>query len=279
MKRHMMAAMLAALLCLMSLQALADDEQPALAAGTAVTIGYAQLLDAPSVQANTLLDYYPGVRVEVTDVQDGYAAVTVGAENGCISGYMPVGLLAGGEESIRREMPMMVRMYAEHMVKTYSACDEEAERIGEVIELSSAAVLGVSDRWLHVNLDRMGYDSAFVRMEQEAYELLQSDPMSYTFTRPMEGELSFEAAIEHAKTMVLEHGKSGMGLNTEGVTRGTLDACRAAVAVHYYPAFDTKMMYEITFYKSWDMEGPDIHAWINFWVDGMEIKSFDFGNG
>ena len=275
MKRALGCVLLAAMLMLAAC-ALAD----APAMGTAVTRDYVQLLEMPNDDAAVIMNYYPGVRVEVTEiVSDSVVKVTVGAAGGALSGYMPASLLAYGEESIRREMPMLVRYRSDSLVRLYSACDRSAERVGEVIDLGSADVLGASDGWLHVKLDKMMEDSAFIDLSQQEVMLIQSDPMDYAYTYPMEGEITIEQAIREGKTYLLEHGRRGSGWNHETCTAEMLDLCEADVRVSYYPALEPPMSFEINFYKPADADGPQIYAWINVWVKGGEIVSFDYGNG
>lgn len=275
MKRALGCVLLAAMLMLAAC-ALAD----APAMGTAVTRDYVQLLETPNDDAAVIMNYYPGVRVEVTEiVSDSVVKVTVGAAGGALSGYMPASLLAYGEESIRREMPMLVRYRSDSLVRLYSACDRSAERVGEVIDLGSADVLGASDGWLHVKLDKMMEDSAFIDLSQQEVMLIQSDPMDYAYTYPMEGEITIEQAIREGKTYLLEHGRRGSGWNHETCTAEMLDLCEADVRVSYYPALEPPMSFEINFYKPADVDGPQIYAWINVWVKGGEIISFDYGNG
>lgn len=275
MKRALGCVLLAAMLMLAAC-ALAD----APAMGTAVTRDYVQLLETPNDDAAVIMNYYPGVRVEVTEiVSDSVVKVTVGAAGGALSGYMPASLLAYGEESIRREMPMLVRYRSDSLVRLYSACDRSAERVGEVIDLGSADVLGASDGWLHVKLDKMMEDSAFIDLSQQEVMLIQSDPMDYAYTYPMEGEITIEQAIREGKTYLLEHGRRGSGWNHETCTAEMLDLCEADVRVSYYPALEPPMSFEINFYKPADADGPQIYAWINVWVKGGEIISFDYGNG
>lgn len=275
MKRALGCVLLAAMLMLAAC-ALAD----APVMGTAVTRDYVQLLETPNDDAAVIMNYYPGVRVEVTEiVSDSVVKVTVGAAGGALSGYMPASLLAYGEESIRREMPMLVRYRSDSLVRLYSACDRSAERVGEVIDLGSADVLGASDGWLHVKLDKMMEDSAFIDLSQQEVMLIQSDPMDYAYTYPMEGEITIEQAIREGKTYLLEHGRRGSGWNHETCTAEMLDLCEADVRVSYYPALEPPMSFEINFYKPADADGPQIYAWINVWVKGGEIISFDYGNG
>lgn len=275
MKRALGCVLLAAMLMLAAC-ALAD----APAMGTAVTRDYVQLLETPNDDAAVIMNYYPGVRVEVTEiVSDSVVKVTVGAAGGALSGYMPASLLAYGEESIRREMPMLVRYRSDSLVRLYSACDRSAERVGEVIDLGSADVLGASDGWLHVKLDKMMEDSAFIDLSQQEVMLIQSDPMDYAYTYPMEGEITIEQAIREGKAYLLEHGRRGSGWNHETCTAEMLDLCEADVRVSYYPALEPPMSFEINFYKPADVDGPQIYAWINVWVKGGEIISFDYGNG
>lgn len=275
MKRALGCVLLAAMLMLAAC-ALAD----APAMGTAVTRDYVQLLETPNDDAAVIMNYYPGVRVEVTEiVSDSVVKVTVGAAGGALSGYMPASLLAYGEESIRREMPMLVRYRSDSLVRLYSTCDRSAERVGEVIDLGSADVLGASDGWLHVKLDKMMEDSAFIDLSQQEVMLIQSDPMDYAYTYPMEGEITIEQAIREGKTYLLEHGRRGSGWNHETCTAEMLDLCEADVRVSYYPALEPPMSFEINFYKPTDADGPQIYAWINVWVKGGEIISFDYGNG
>jgi len=275
MKRALGCVLLAAMLMLAAC-ALAD----APAMGTAVTRDYVQLLETPNDDAAVIMNYYPGVRVEVTEiVSDSVVKVTVGAAGGALSGYMPASLLAYGEESIRREMPMLVRYRSDSLVRLYSACDRSAERVGEVIDLGSADVLGASDGWLHVKLDKMMEDSAFIDLSQQEVMLIQSDPMDYAYTYPMEGEITIEQAIREGKTYLLEYGRRGSGWNHETCTAEMLDLCEVDVRVSYYPALEPPMSFEINFYKPADVDGPQIYAWINVWVKGGEIISFDYGNG
>lgn len=275
MKRALGCVLLAAMLMLAAC-ALAD----APVMGTAVTRDYVQLLETPNDDAAVIMNYYPGVRVEVTEiVSDSVVKVTVGAAGGALSGYMPASLLAYGEESIRREMPMLVRYRSDSLVRLYSACDRSAERVGEVIDLGSADVLGASDGWLHVKLDKMMEDSAFIDLSQQEVMLIQSDPMDYAYTYPMEGEITIEQAIREGKTYLLDHGRRGSGWNHETCTAEMLDLCEADVRVSYYPALEPPMSFEINFYKPADVDGPQIYAWINVWVKGGEIISFDYGNG
>lgn len=272
------AAMLAALLWALCLPALAETAGPK--AGTAVTTDYVQLLDAPDEGAGVRMNYYPGVRVHVEEIlRGGVARVTVGAENGSISGYMPAELLAFGEAAVREHMPSMVRYSAGESVRLYSACDKAAERVGEVIELGGAHVLGASDAWLHVRLDPMMADTAFVDLSSAEISLIQSTPLDYTYTFPMEGEVTQEEAIGQGKRYILENGQNGMGWNHDSCTQEILDRCAVNVSIAYYPALDVPMIFEIFFETPAGVPGPEIYAWVNVFVRGAEIVYCTFGNG
>ena len=269
---------LVALAALLLTASFALADAPAL--GTAVTTDYVQLLESPEDSARVIMNYYPGVRVEVTEiVSDSVVKVTVGAAGGALSGYMPVSLLSYGEEGVRSVMPMLVRYRADSSVRLYSACDRGAERTGEVIELGSADVLGASDGWLHVKLDKMMLDSAFVDLSQQKVMLIQSDPLDYTYTYPTAGEVSMEEAIREGKRYLLEHGRRGSGWNHETCTAEMLELCEADVRISYYPALESPMHFEINFHKPKDVDGPQIYAWINVIAKGGEIVSINFGNG
>lgn len=257
----------------------ADMQRPA--KGTAVTRRMVDLTDAPFDNANVLMRYYPGVRVEVVRVADGqHVQVNVGGSEGGLMGYMLSEALLYGELAVRSVRALNVSYSVSDSFRLYSYCDTHADSTVMTYQSMVHALGGLGD-WLHVCLDGSQTPAGFVSRSGEGLGDVRISYSAYVYTKPMEGELSVEEAVRRVKAFVLADGVQA----NEGcapITAELLDACTVETEVMHYYSDDPTMrcFYHISFYYPEGTQGyPYICVGVDLIVEGMNIVSYDYGNG
>ena len=247
--------------------------------GPAATRGMAELLDQPN--GNVMMTYFPGVRVQVLDVEDKWVRVWVGDEDsGGLTGYMNAYVLAYTEDGIRMLLGRIVSYASTGEVKVMKACDAQSEEIART-NLGWTRILGYNDGWIHVRTLDVPEKTGFVKGRLEDYEFVQDDAIDYCITEPKNDELSCEKAVEEAKRILLEQQTPYNG-SEEPVTRELLDACSTWVQCNYIPRNEVPLLYLVSFYSTDEMRRngmPDVYTWVDLEVDGDQVVGFGFGNG
>ena len=273
--RRIWMTLLALLLCVPC--ALAES-----CAGPAAAQVAADLLDAPHEDADMLMRYYIGTRVEVIrEVDDTYVQVNVGQKGGSLMGYMEKRDLAFGEKAIRsvRAESVTYGTAVGTFNRLYSYPDVQAPVLDEAFDIDYKQVLGAKDgTWLHVE-DGLG-GTGFVYRDEIG---LDADYRyaDFIYTQRAEDELSYEEAIAYAKDCLLADGELANGQDNVPLTREMLDGCEADVKVMYY--YDTQdVIYDITFIytdRTWEDGFPMLCAFVELWVEGEEVVRYGYGNG
>lgn len=247
--------------------------------GPAATRGMAELLDQPN--GNVIMTYYPNVRVQVLDVEGKWVRVRVGDEdNGSLTGYMNVYVLAYTEDGIRTLLGRITSYASTGEVRVMKACDAQSEEIART-NLGWTQILGCNNGWIHVRTLDVPEKTGFVKGTLEDYKFVQDDAIGYCITEPKDDELSYEKAVEEAKRILLEQQTPYNG-SEEPVTRELLDACSTWVQCNYIPQNEAPLTYMVSFYSTDEMRRdgmPDIYTVIDLKVDGNQVVGFGFGNG
>lgn len=239
----------------------------------------AELLDQPN--GNVIMTYYPNVRVQVLDVEGKWVRVRVGDEdNGSLTGYMNVYVLAYTEDGIRTLLGRITSYASTGEVRVMKACDAQSEEIART-NLGWTQILGCNNGWIHVRTLDVPEKTGFVKGTLEDYKFVQNDAIGYCITEPKDDELSYEKAVEEAKRILLEQQTPYNG-SEEPVTRELLDACSTWVQCNYIPQNEAPLTYMVSFYSTDEMRRdgmPDIYTVIDLKVDGNQVVGFGFGNG
>ena len=272
-----MKTVVAVLLAMVLCASCAVAESSAVRACTKVM---ADLLEAPDAEANVMMRYYIGTRVEVIgEVDDAYVQVNVGKDGGSLRGYMEKRDLAFGEKAIRQVQAEAVSYTAEvGTVNTlYSYPDKLAPVNDAEFDIDYKQVLGYKDNdWLHMQ-DGLG-GSGFVARDE--IKLYGPDYMyaMFIYVEPAEDELSIEAAVEEGKARLLSDREAGKNLNLgmDDLSIEGLEQCSVSVKVLYRYEYPDTLLYEIMF----DQPGRlGAYAYINLIVDGMNVLEHNYGNG
>ena len=265
----------------------------------------AALFAAPLEGAQELMRYYAGTRVEVVrEVDHEYVYVIVGTKGGSQMGYMKKSLLRFGEDKIRKVYPERM-MYPHKGWTLYSYCDLLSNVITQNNDVYLYAI-GENEEWAHVQMTSGTEQwTGFVNKAQAGLtgDMAQRESLGWMYTKPLEGELTYDEAIEYAKNVILREGVMANGQGSVPVTREMLDACRAEVGVQwdvdvYYEgtlsqqqieelgvmSLETTapLSYEVTFFytdRTWEDGFPMICALAILYVDGNEVVSYHFGRG
>lgn len=265
----------------------------------------APLLSAPLEGAKEVMRYYAGTRVEVVrEVDSYYVYVNVGTQGGSQMGYMKKNMLVFGEEKIRKVYPERKR-YPQHGWTLYSYCDLLSSVITENNDVNLYAI-GENEEWAHVQMTSgIKQWTGFVNKAEAGIsdDMGERDSLGWIYTQPLEGEMTYEDAIEYAKNVILKEGTTANGQSNVLVTREMLDGCRTEVGVqwdldeYYSGAYSEKQIrelgiknlettmplsYEVTFYytdRTWEDGFPMICALAVLYVDGNEVVSYHFGRG
>ena len=212
--------------------------------GPAATRGMAELLDQPN--GNVIMTYYPNVRVQFLDVEGKWVRVRVGDEdNGSLTGYMNVYVLAYTEDGIRTLLGRITSYASTGEVRVMKACDAQSEEIART-NLGWTQILGCNNGWIHVRTLDVPEKTGFVKGTLEDYKFVQDDAIGYCITEPKDDELSYEKAVEEAKRILLEQQTPYNG-SEEPVTRELLDACSTWVQCNYIPQNEAPLTYLVGF--------------------------------
>lgn len=237
------------------------------------------LLVSPSLDAQVLMRYYIGTRVEVIrEANAEFVQVNVGKPGGSLMGYMAKEDLAMGEKAARQVRADVMLYYTSSVPCTlYSAPDVLSNVIDAQFGLDYKQALGyLNDDWLHVE-DGLG-GTGFVCRGEVSLTRAEWMQASHIYVEPTEGELSLEAAVQAAKRILLEDYAAGRNLNIgmENLSEEGFAQCTASVKVLYrYDAPDV-LEYQVDFW----MEGHlGAYAYIYLTVSGEEIVSHYYGNG
>lgn len=230
----------------------------------------APLYDAPEANAQEMMRYHIGTRVEIVrEVDAGFVLVNVGSEGGSLMGYMEKRDLEFDEAAIRAFQAERVTCRgAETQTCTlYSYPDKAAPILDGAFNVSARQVLGVKDgQWLHAQ----GIDGAtgFVARDELTDESLYYDAAPYIHTQPMESELSREEALEEAKARLKE--------KQPDLDMERLERCGVEMDILFYYELPDQLTYTIDFR---DPETGYIYTGVSFLVKGKEIVKVSFGNG
>ena len=240
------------------------------------------LLAAPNGQADVLMRYYIGTQVEVIrEVDDTYVQVNVGQEGGSLLGYMEKRDLHFGEKAVREVRAEAVYYTAAVGTRNtlYSYPDAQAPVIDAEFDADYKQVLGQKGDWLHME-DGLG-GTGFMQVGEIVLTGPDCSYADFVYTKPASDELSYEAAVEHAKRCLLEDGEMANGQDGVALTREMLDSCDPHIQVLYY--YDTQdLIYDITFYytdRAWGDGLPMLSAFVELWVEGTEVVRYGYGNG
>lgn len=253
--------------------------------GAASTAQRTDLLNAPVEDAQVLMQYYPGVRVEVLREADSrYVQVNVGVKGGSLTGYMKKDDLVFGEENVRLNRPLEV-CYEQQGWTMYSYPDTRAEVLVERSD-TYLYVMGEYGDWVHAVQSEGSTDiTGFVSREDDALsEMNRSSCYAYSIrTEPTGSEPTREEAIERAKAYILADGVYANGTD-EPATQAMLDACSVSVEYRYeYDAGEAcPLWYGVIFYypdRSLESGDPMIYALCCLYVEDGEIVTYDYGKG
>ena len=240
------------------------------AAQEAAVFVRAPLYDAPEANAQEIMRYHIGTRVEVIREADAqYVQVNVGEAGGSLMGYMEKRDLEFDEAAIRAFQAERVTCRgAETQTCTlYSYPDKAAPILDGAFNVSARQVLGVKDgQWLHVQ--EIDGATGFVARDELTDESLYYDAAPYIHTQPMESELSREAALEEAKARLKEK-KTDLDMER-------LERCTMEMDILFYYELPDQLTYTIDFR---DPETGYIYTGVSFLVKGKEIVKVSFGNG
>lgn len=250
------------------------------AAGPACAQVTADLLDAPNAQANVLMRYYTGTRVEVIREADAdYVQVNVGTKGGSLMGYMEKRDLAFGEKAIRQVRAEAVSYTAAvGTVSTlYSYPDKQAPVNDAEFDVDYKQVLGYrGGDWLHVE-DGLG-GSGFIARDE--LELIGPEYRyaSHIYVEPAEDEMTREEAFAYAKKVMLASSEDSLYTGVEGVeiTAEKLEQCVPECDLLYYYESPDVVMYSIIFR---DPETGYVYAGIDFLTRDGEVVKISHGNG
>lgn len=278
--------------------ALAEDDH------RAATWRDAALYAAPEDGAEEIMHYFAGTRVEIVrDVDDAFACVNVGTEGGSQTGYMEKSLLVFGEESIRKVYPAR-RVYEQLGWTLYGHCDKQAEVISENSDTFLYAI-GENDEWVHALVTSGStQQTGFVNKAEAGLtkDMGYMESCTWMYTEPLEGELTFDEAVDYAKNVILEAGTMANGQQGVPVTGEMLDSCRVSVDIqwdineYFEGALSDEQVeelgidrpqtnplcYVVTFYysdRTWEDGFPMICALACLYVEGDEVVTYDFGKG
>lgn len=237
---------------------------------TAATYILTPLYSAPTAQAEQLMTYRIGVRVEIIrDTGTGFVQVNVGEQGGGLMGYMEMRDLAFSEENIRafRAERVTYRGAEGQTCKLYSYPDKEAPVIDPEFNITVKEVIGEKDgQWLHVK--EFGGGTGFVALDELEGEYAYYEAAPYIAAEPMEHELSREEALVEARYWIAK-GKPEIDAQQ-------LELCPAEVDVSYYYKTPGKLVYHIEFR---DPDDGQIYANISFLVSGRQIEDVNYGVG
>lgn len=201
-------------------------------------------------------------------------------DNGSLTGYMNVYVLAYTEDGIRTLLGRITSYASTGEVRVMKACDAQSEEIART-NLGWTQILGCNNGWIHVRTLDVPEKTGFVKGTLEDYKFVQDDAIGYCITEPKDDELSYEKAVEEAKRILLEQQTPYNG-SEEPVTRELLDACSTWVQCNYIPQNEAPLTYMVSFYSTDEMRRdgmPDIYTVIDLKVDGNQVVGFGFGNG
>jgi len=250
--------------------------------GAAVTAVRASLYETPKRDAAELMRYYKGVRVEVVrEVDSTYVQVNVGEPGVSLMGYMRKVDLAFGEAAIRQVWPDEVFCKGEETLicALYSYPNRRAEIVEQ--EVTPRFVLGTrGSEWLYVQTwsDIRG----FVNLD-DLYEYNMSmafGSASYIDTEPMEGEFTWEEAIEIARKEMLECEDSSVYLGVvtyegEQVDAQRLALCTPEVELVCKSTIPEDLMYSVNFREA----DRSIYAGLWFSAEGRKVRKIGHGVG
>lgn len=281
---------LAALLCALLVascagaEILGDVPDPA---RVAVIKTMCDLLETPQENANVLMRYFPGVRVEVVREADAtYVQVNVGTSEGGLTGYVRRENLAFGEESVREVRAINALYYTTEETWTlYAYCDELSEVLEENVDTYVYAMGGLGD-WLHVRVDSADALPVRTGFVSKTLAGLSTANLAYALgveTYPLEGEMTYEEMIEFGKERLVADGEIANGTEgTQKVTREMLDACDVTVEMMYYYDDSQPLLAMVTFYYpdlTWEDGMRFMYSFIQMWIDGKDVLRYNFGNG
>ena len=272
-----MKTVVAVLLAMVLCASCAVAESSAVRACTKVM---ADLLEAPDTDANVMMRYYIGTRVEVVrEVDNAYVQVNVGKQGGSLMGYMEKRDLAFGEGAIRQVQAEAVSYTAEvgARCRLYSYPDKLAPVHDAEFDISCKSVLGHRQgEWLHVD-DGLGHTGFVARDE---IQLTGPDYYNaiFIYVEPAEDEMTREEAIAYARDVLLATDDDRTYAEVEGVeiTAEKLDACLPECDLLYYYEMPEVTMYSIIFR---DPDTGYVYAGIDFLIKGKEVVQISHGNG
>lgn len=227
----------------------------------------ADLLDAPKKDAQVLMRYCIGTRVEVVrEVDDTYVQVNAGKPGGSLMGYMERRDLVFGERALRQvraESVTYMPTEIEATCRLYSYPDAQAPVIDEAFHIGLKQAMGSKDgEWLHVE-DGLG-GTGFVRRSEIELSGPHWENAFFIYVEPDADEMTREAAIDLARKTILESEKPG--IYTDG----------AALDILYYYEMPDVLMYSVQFR---DPQTGYLYAAIDFLIDGYDVVQTAHGNG
>ncbi|MBP3656779.1 MAG: hypothetical protein J6K32_08805 [Clostridia bacterium] len=268
---------LLALLCMFCAPALAQHTTPA--EGPAATAVSAQLLASPMRGAQALMNYWPGVRVQVTRVvSPEYVQVNVGAQPGSLMGYMRADALYYGEAGVRMIQPYQLRYQPAPGERMYTYCDAMAQTVAPP-EYTYFNVIGETDGWLHLMEDGPDVFYAFAPIGDWTGDQEIEYFAPFVRSAPLETEITTDEAIAYAKERILADGirRDETG---ELITREMLDQLVPVVRVLWYFDQGGHCEYAVEFWYAQGMEGyPYLCTGMTLSVEGGEITDASYGNG
>lgn len=252
----------------------------------ASTIVRTALCDAPYAQASVLMEYYPGVRVEVLREADGqYVQVNVGQPGGSLTGYMRSEDLVFGEENVRENRPGEFT-YLQTGWTLYSYCDKLSDVLVEKSDVYFN-VMGENDEWFHVVYGSGTQEATgfICRKDIPGYGSLQSSvgSVSRILTHAVGDEPTAEDAIAYAKWRMVEDGIMCNAMDGEIVTLEQLESCTVEVEMNYtYGGEPSPLWYGVVFYysdRTWEDGSAMICALACLYVEGDSFIAYDYGKG
>lgn len=248
----------------------------------AATIVMAELKDAPREEAQVLMEYYPGTRVEVVREADGqYVQVNVGEMGGSLMGYMKKEDLTFGEANIRAFRELEVT-YPWRGWTMYSACDKLSQVIAAYNDTFIYA-MGEYGDWIHI-VQEAGDQTitGFVHKPDMPEEVAAQREIGYAWgivTSLLPDEVQLETAIAYAREQLI--GQPANGQKGVAITEEMLDGCSVHTRVYYEYGLE-ELTCAVTFIyqdRTWEDGLPMLCGFVQMWIEGDQIVRYNYGNG
>lgn len=207
--------------------------------------GRVALYDRPDPASDVLMAYYSGAPLTVLSLEKaGMVKVQSGVQGASIMGYMREGDLRYGLEAMRTVPQAYMSIELVRDVDIYAYPDGMAEKIGHISAGETVLTCGQNDgQWVQLfglpravrgDWDGIPPESGFVEMVTGRGKGAWQAPSVKQWVLPLEGELSYEQAIDRAIEMILTDDGALPKIPPEERSREALLSYMWDVRLEYY---------------------------------------------